>query len=415
MPAVRHCHYNISKIAHKTMHLKTLELENFRNYKNLILDFEKDQVTVLVGDNAEGKTNLLESIYCLGLTKSFRSRKSFEQICWGREHSRIKGKVENLNGDQELEIFCAKTGNCKKVLKVNEGVVKSQDFIGNLNLVIFTPDDLNLISLSPGLRRRYLNMLISQVNKKHLKYLIEYSKIIRQRNALLLLIKQRKAQRGELEYWDRGLVDIGVKIFEDRERAIDFFNERLSEKYGKIAGKEEKLEMKYKSDVSIISTGYVSVISTGAKRSGEIPLYRSRPDTSRNLPDDNVRAAFAQKLSARISKDIDYVTTSVGPHLDDFSLYLDGRNIAEFGSRGEFRSAILSLKLTEIDYIKEVTGEYPLLLLDDVFSELDELRKEQFIKAIQNCQTLITTTKESANITDLLKSAKVHEIRRERG
>jgi DNA replication and repair protein RecF len=354
------------------MHLKSLKLENFRNYKDLSIEFEKDQITVLVGKNAQGKTNLLESIYSLALTKSFRSKKNFEQICWDREHSRIKAEVENSDGEQLLEIFCSKAPMCQKVLKLNESKVKSVEFVGNLNIVIFTPDDLNLISLSPNIRRKYLNMAISQVSKNYLQNLIEYTKVIKQRNALLFRIKERKAKKEELVFWDNALVNHGSKIIMERQKTVDFLNEKLTENYRKIAGTEEDIKIKYNSNVE--------------------------------------KDFFTEKLASRLQKDIDYAATSVGPHLDDFAFFLNERNIEEFGSRGEYRSAILSLKLAEIEFIKEKTGEFPVLLLDDVFSELDEIRQEKFLKSIQNCQTIITTTHEHEGFKNQLENAKIRYI-----
>jgi len=354
------------------MYLKTLQLENFRNYKNLKLTFNENQVTVLIGKNAQGKTNLLESIYSLALTKSFRSKKNFDQICWNREHSRIKGQINNKNGEQNLEIFCSKAPSCQKVLKLNESKVKSLDFIGNLNIVIFTPDDINLISLSPSIRRKYLNMIISQVDKIYLQDLIEYSKIIKQRNALLPLIKEKRAKEDEIFYWDEMLVAYGSRIIKKRQSIIKYFNENLTNFYKQISNTKDNLKIRYTANIT--------------------------PEK------------FEEKLKSRLKKDIIFCKTSIGPHRDDISFYLNNKDIQEFGSRGEYRSTILSLKFAEISYIKHKTDDYPLLLLDDVFSELDKIRQEQFFASIENCQTIITTTHKPENFKKYLEKAVIHNV-----
>lgn len=332
------------------MKLKWLKLEHFRNYDALELELDAP-VTALVGLNAQGKTNLLESIAFLALGKSFRASKAMETLKWDRPHGRIRAGVERKGKETSLEIFLQRDPDTKKVKKQSKWT-SPKNFIGTLRAVLFTPDHLDLVTGSPHARRQYLDRLLIQVDKNYLEALTNYQRILNHRNALLKRIQFGRAQEWELEMWDIRLVEEALKIWEIREPFMAFLKKTLEENYDSIAGQGKTLTL-------------------------EARLTKDR---------------FEERLIAHRSGDIQTGSTSLGPHRDDFTLFLQDKELAESGSRGEQRSAVLVLKIAELKYIEEKTGEKPLLLLDDVFSELDEKRQEKLGELLQEYQCILTTT-----------------------
>lgn len=347
------------------MKLKSLKLQNFRNYETLELEFDAG-LTAFVGENAQGKTNLLESVAFAALGKSFRAAGFLETLTWDRPHGRIKAVVENKGKEKELEIFMEREPASKKIKK--QGKPSSpKDFIGNLRVALFIPDNLQMISGSPRLRRQYFDRLLVQLGPEYLSAFGTYQHILRQRNALLKRIFMGRAGENELDSWDEKLLEEAQIIWSKRRAFADFLNENLSGIYTSISGGSEEIRFKY------------------------------NPENDR----------FDEKLLALRGQDIGN-STSLGPHRDDFIFYLNGRDIAEFGSRGEQRTAILSLKIAEIRYIEKITGIKPVLLLDDVFSELDGDRQTHLGKLVESYQTIIT----SCSIENLksLKNARVYRV-----
>lgn len=349
------------------MELKWLQLENFRNYDSLELDFTESKVLALVGPNAQGKTNVLESIAFLALGKSFRARRALETLGWDRPHGRIKAGVQNKKRDTELEIFLQRSPETKKVKKQSK-VTTPTDFIGNLRVVLFTPDHLLLVHGSPSLRRQYLDRMLVQLSRDYVEALTQYQRILKQRNALLKAIHFGQSEDWELELWDVRLAHEAERIWSQRERFLNFLQKDIAALYRSISGTDETLTLEWKS-------------------------HRDR---------------FEDLLVAHRSSDIRMGSTSTGPHRDDFKLFLNGRELQEFGSRGECRSAILSLKMAEIHFMVEETGEKPLLLLDDVFSELDDDRQRHLGKLLKDYQAIITTT--SLDHVKGLEDAQVYTV-----
>lgn len=332
------------------MKLTWLRLEHFRNYESLELDLDAP-VTALVGLNAQGKTNLLESIAFLALGKSFRASKALETLKWDRPHGRIQATLERNGKKIQLEVFLQRFPETKKVKKQAKWTTPAQ-FIGTLRVVLFTPDHLDLVTGSPHARRQYLDRLLIQVEKGYLTALTNYQRILNHRNALLKRIQQGRAQEWELDLWDARLAEEAKNIWQTRKKFMDFLRSSLEKDYDSIAGMGKKLTLKA------------------------------------NLHQEN----FDEKLLSHRFHDIATGSTSLGPHRDDFTLYLEDKNLAECGSRGEQRSAILALKMAELAYIEEKTGDKPLLLLDDVFSELDEKRQKKLGELLQRYQSILTTT-----------------------
>lgn len=349
------------------MKLKRIQLEGFRNYQDLDLELESP-ITALVGLNAQGKTNLLESIVFLALGKSFRASRSLETLHWNRPHGRIRGHIEEGGKDVELEVFMQREPETKKVKKA-EKVTTPKNFLGSLRIVLFTPDDLDLVTGSPSLRRQFLDRLLLQLNGGYVESFSQYQRILDQRNALLKRIRENRAQTWELDLWDARLAEEAARIWERRHSFMEFLKIPLPRDYQSIAGTEEALTVRY----------------------------------------DSHQDRFEERLLAAREHDLRTGSTSVGPHRDDFALFLEGRALSETGSRGECRSAVLSLKMAELRYMELRSGEKPLLLLDDVFSELDALRQEKLGSLLQEYQTILTTT--ALDHVEKLKNKTVYQVK----
>lgn len=332
------------------MKLKWLKLEHFRNYEDLELTLDAP-VTALVGLNAQGKTNLLESIAFLALGKSFRSVRALDALKWDRPHGRIRACIEQNGKEKQLEVFFQRNPEAKKV-KVKSKWTTPKNFIGNLRTVLFTPDHLDLITGSPHARRQFLDRLLVQLDPDYLEALSNYQRILNQRNALLKQVAVARANEWELDLWDARLCEEAIKIWSKREAFLDFLKSELSSNYASIGGNEKTLSLQTR-------------------------LHKDR---------------YEERLFASRSSDILNGSTSHGPHRDDFTLFLEDQELAEYGSRGEQRSAVLVLKMAELSYIEGKTGEKPLLLLDDVFSELDEIRQKKLGELLERYQCILTTT-----------------------
>lgn len=333
------------------MQIQLLQLENFRNYETFKLSFEK-KILLIRGKNTQGKTNLLEALFTLAIGKSFRHKNLEEVIRWGEDYLRIQGILSNGN---QLELFYSQRPSKQKVSKINQVKKNLNDFVGHFLCVLFTPENIDLVSSAPGERRRFLDMLLSQISHDYLIHLLNYQKILKQRNKLLKAISEGKSKEDELDFWDTSLVKHGTVITEKRK---NFFLETanfLETQYQNISGLSDKLELKYLCRIE---------------------------DTEKYL----------EKLIKNRQRDILLSETLSGPHRDDFEFILNQKSLTTFGSRGEYRSSILALKLSELYFIELQTGQKPILLLDDVFSELDSNRQKYLIEAIEHQQTIITTT-----------------------
>ncbi len=319
------------------MMLKSLVLQNFRNYSKRNFEFSEN-ATLIVGPNAIGKTNVLEAVYILATGKSFRAEKEIELIKEGAEVSKVSS--------ESLEIIWDTRERFTKHYKVN-GVAKRQlDFVGNLRAVLFSPQDIELVTDSPSVRRKYLDLVLSQVFKDYRLAANIYEKALRQRNRLLKRIREEGIPGEQLKYWDDLLINNG-KIIHERRR--EFLNS-------------------------------VSKTSFEAKGIFPISLFYDHSTIS------------VERLSKYAREEVSAATTLVGPHRDDFKVMSDKREVRLFGSRGEQRMATFEVKLGELAFIREKTGEDPILLLDDVFSELDHENRHLLLAVIPKQQTIMTTT-----------------------
>lgn len=334
------------------MILKSVELDNFRNYESLHIEFDPG-TNILYGDNAQGKTNILESVYLSGTTKSHKGSRDKEMIRFGCQESHIRTIVEKGGLSYQIDMHLKK--NRSKGIAVNRiPIKKASELFGILNLVFFSPEDLNIIKNGPSERRRFLDLELCQLDKIYLFQLSKYNKILNQRNKLLKDIQLRPELLDTLAVWDMQLVECGEKIIQSRMEFVKQLNEIVHEIHKKISGNREELILKYE------------------------------PDTQAN--------EFRERLSACRGKDLKLGQTTAGPHRDDLSFFIHDVDIRKYGSQGQQRTSALSLKLSEIELVKKSIHETPILLLDDVLSELDSNRQNFLLNSIHDIQTVITCT-----------------------
>ncbi|GAB6099672.1 DNA replication/repair protein RecF [Halanaerocella petrolearia] len=362
------------------MRLSQLYLNNFRNYKQQHLKFNQ-QLNFFIGSNAQGKTNLLEAIYLLGTGSSHRTNVTSELANWQHKKFYLKGEVIKKNQDYQLSVSLE--GRSKEV-KVNSNKLnRISDLIGYLNVVIFSPEDLKLVKGSPSLRRKFINLELSQVSSYYNHLLTDYRQVLKQRNNLLKEIRDNGAPTDMLEVWNQQLVDLGAKIIKRRLEALDKLVPLARLKQRELTDGLETLELKYDTKLKV--------------------------DHSKSL--ESIKKAFISYLQQQKQKEIRRGVTTVGPHRDDISLIVNGIDIRKFGSQGQQRTTALALKLSELEFMKSETGEYPVLLLDDVFSELDAKRSRQLLKTVEDkIQTFITST-DQANLNKLRSDYKLFKIK----
>ena len=334
------------------MILKSIELKNFRNYEDLDLKFDSG-TNILFGDNAQGKTNILEAAYVSGTTKSHKGSRDKDMIRFGEDESHIRTIVEKQGKEYQLDIHLKK--NRSKGIAINKvPIKKASELFGILNMVFFSPEDLNIIKNGPSERRRFLDAEICQLDKIYLSNLTRYNKILMQRNRLLKDMQHQPQLMETLPVWDMQLVEYGKRLIRRRRQFVEELSEIVTGIHRNISGKREELVLRY---------------------------------------EPNIDAEFLEdELNRFREKDRKYAQTSVGPHRDDISFFIRGVDIRKFGSQGQQRTSALSLKLSEIELVRQTIHDTPVLLLDDVLSELDSNRQNYLLNSIHDIQTMITCT-----------------------
>jgi DNA replication and repair protein RecF len=331
------------------MIIKSIELQNFRNYEDLNISFDEG-TNIFYGDNAQGKTNILEAAYLSGTTH--KCSKDKEMIRFGEQESHIRTVV--VKKDKEYQIDMHLKNNRSKGIAINKvPIKKASELFGILNMVFFSPEDLNIIKNGPAERRRFLDSELCQLDKIYLSDLTTYNKILNQRNKLLKDMVYRPDLKDTLPVWDMQLVETGRKIIRRRKQFVDELNEIVHDIHYRISGEKEDLLLQYEPSIEDIF--------------------------------------FEDELSRVKERDMRQCMTSVGPHRDDL-LSIGEVDIRKFGSQGQQRTSALSLKLSEIELVKRSIHDTPVLLLDDVLSELDSNRQNYLLNSIHDTQTLITCT-----------------------
>ena len=334
------------------MYISSVELKNYRNYEYASIPF-KDGINILYGDNAQGKTNILESLYVCATTKSHRGSKDKELIQFEQLEAHIRMMVNKKGVPHKIDMHLRKQKGKGAAI---DGIMvkKSSELLGMVHMILFSPEDLSIIKNGPGERRRFLDMELCQLDKIYMNHLSNYNKVLNQRNTLLKQISFSRDLAETLDIWDQQMVKYGVNIIKIRDTFVKELNEIVSVIHRKLSGGREDLFLEYEPSVGVEN--------------------------------------YEENLRKRREQDIRILSTGIGPHRDDISFLVNGMDIRKFGSQGQQRTAALSLKLAEIELVARRLGDKPVLLLDDVLSELDSNRKNYLMESISGIQTIITCT-----------------------
>lgn len=374
------------------MYLKELSIKNFRNYDEATLELGQE-INVFYGDNAQGKTNIIEAIYFLALAKSHRTSKEKELIKIGNSFSLVRGTVKHRKHETKQEILLTSRGKKAKI-NANE-IRKISEYIGYLNVVIFSPEDLNLVKGGPAYRRRFLDIEIGQINASYLYHLAQYQRVMQQRNNFLKELQGKLIGReDELAVWNAQLIEHGVQIIAKRLQYLKLIERWLTPIHANISDEAEKLTVDYNCSLF------------------ERDTLLEKRELLAEVDEEKLTEMFATALQRYQRIELMRGATLVGPHRDDLIFSINEHNVLIYGSQGQQRTTALSLKLAELELIHHYNGEYPILLLDDVLSELDQRRQTYLLKAIENkVQTLLTTTSLSGIEEDKIKNKKIHYVK----
>ncbi len=352
------------------MHITNLQLKNYRNYEEVSVDFDPG-VNILYGDNANGKTNLIEAIYMIATSKSHRLSKDSEIIRLGEMDGYIHLSFVKDGIDESIDIHLRAKG--KKAIAINKmGIKKLNELFGMLHVIMFSPEDLGLIKNGPKERRRFIDLELSQLNPLYMYYLSHYHKVLKQRNKLLKDRRNKVELMDLIDVFDLQLVENGSRIIQMRDEFIGSLNPFYREKHYHISGGKEDVRLVYEKNVTT---------------------------------DD-----YYNKLKNRVERDLILKTTSVGPHRDDLKFVMNDIDLRKFGSQGQQRTAALSLKLSEIDLVKNQIDDTPILLLDDVLSELDHNRQQFLTSHLEDIQTFITCTGVEDFVTSPMNKYQLYEV-----
>ena len=361
------------------MVIRKIKLINFRNYQNITINFS-DKTNIIIGNNAQGKTNILESIYTLALTKSYRTTNDSNLIRFDQEKFIISGDIKDEKIPKKLSLELT---NNKKVVKINDNVVKKiSNYIGNMYVILSSPDDLSIIKGSPVDRRNFLNIEISQISNSYLKKLNEFNKLLKMSNDYLkLLFTNSIGDYSYLEILTDNLIDREVDIYLERKQFIDNINKYIRDIYMNITNIDD-LKMEYIPNIEI-----------------------------KEFSREKIKDSLKHKYKTNLQKEIALGMTLYGPHRDDFCLKINNEDIKVFGSQGQQKIAFLAIKFSEIKLFDDINLTKPIILLDDVFSELDRTKKNKLIKYIDTNYQLIITTNDLKDISKkILKDAKIFKI-----
>jgi DNA replication and repair protein RecF len=376
------------------MQLASLSLTNFRNYVRCDLDFSS-MVTVIRGGNAQGKTNLLEAIYYLATAESPRARTDRELINWLANEepipfARLEGRVEGSEELRELSIvILINDDRLQKEIRVNGVTRRTTALAGQLKVLLFMPEDIDLIAGSPDARRRYLDMAISQLDRRYARSLRTYNRVLVQRNSLLRQLRERQGNPQQLEFWDERLTEQGSQIVATRLATVESLHELLQDVHPRLTGGAERLHLLYRSSLPLEdANGLVAYRQLRL----EAPSSRSEGAQRETPSEAGIKAVFRRQLQERRPEEIERGMTIMGPHRDDVRFLVGGVDMCVYGSRGQQRTIAVSLKLAELQLIRSETGQEPILLLDDVMSELDEDRRRYLLDSVHGDQQVIITT-----------------------
>lgn len=352
------------------MYINSLELSKYRNYDDLNISFDPG-ITILYGDNAQGKTNILEALYIAGTTKSHRGSKDKEIIQFEEDESHIRLNMTKNDVGHKIDVHLRKNKN-KYIAIDGQSIKKSGELLGLINMIFFSPEDLSIIKNGPAQRRRFINLELCQLNKIYFYNYVNYNKTLDQRNTLLKQIAFDKKLADTLDLWDTYLIRYGTEVINERQHFIDQLNDIVKDIHHHLTGGREAIEIGY--EMNVTAEDYESVL-------------RKKRDV-----------------------DLKYQSTQTGPHRDDICFYVNGIDVRTYGSQGQQRTAALSLKLAEIELVKSLIHDTPVLLLDDVMSELDSNRRNYLLDSIKDIQTVVTCTGYDDFIKSRLTIDRIYEV-----
>ena len=364
------------------MELTSLKLVNYRNYANLELDFSPG-VNVFLGENAQGKTNLLESIYVLALARSHRTSSDKDLINWTAKETTISGRIKKNISETPLSLHFSSKGKKARVNHLEQS--KLSQYVGQLNVILFAPEDLELLKGAPSVRRRFIDMEFGQMNPLYLYNITQYRRILKDRNAYLkrLQLKQTK-DTVFLDVLTDQLVSVGAEVILARQLFVRRLQAAAQPIHAEVSNQREQLTLVYQTSI----------------------------DFEEHADLEQIKATFAATLNRQRTREVMQGSTVVGPHRDDLQFIVNENDVAVFGSQGQQRTTALAIKLAEIDLMAQETGEYPILLLDDVLSELDASRQTHLLLAIQDkVQTFITAPSLSDVARQLIHTPKVFHVK----
>ena len=413
------------------MFIKKLKLKNYRNYKEIEIELS-DKINIFYGNNAEGKTNLLESIFLCSTSKSHKNSKENEIINFNEKDAHIKLFFCKKNEEKIEVIDIQLNKDSKKGIAVNGlKIDKLKDFLGFFTTVIFSPEDLNIIKEGPQVRRKFIDIELCQIDKIYLSYLNKYNKILNERNILLKDIKETFGQNKNdlinlLETYDDELIKNGIEVIKRRKKNVEEINEEIKNLYFNISSEKEKLNIEYENDIlreplkrSILKNLFFKNATNLGVPAGtitrksqntdffEVPLSKSEQEV---INESQIKEEYKKNLLNTREQDIKQGFTTIGPHRDDIGLKINDNDLRKYGSQGQKKTVAICLKLAELKLIKEKINDTPVLLLDDVFSELDEDRQKLLIENIKDIQTIITCTGMKKNIFELLNPNKIFKV-----
>ncbi len=352
------------------MYIESLALKDFRNYEKLDINFSKN-INILYGDNAQGKTNILEAIYISATTKSHRNSKDKDIIRFGKDDSHIRLNLKKREVGHRIDMHLRRN-QTKGVAIDGIPIRRSTELFGLINIIIFSPEDLSIVKNGPGERRRFMDMEICQLSRIYYSNLLRFNKILDQRNNLLKQINFNPKNADTLDVWDEQFIDAGKAIIKERKNFIEMINGIIKEIHGSLTSDKEKIEIKYEPNVEI--------------------------------------DRFEKVLKEKRQIDLKNSITMTGPQRDDFGVFINGSDVRVYGSQGQQRTAALSLKLAEIEMVKKIINDNPILLLDDVMSELDSKRRDALLSRISDIQTIITCTGYDDFIRQRINVDKIYKI-----
>jgi DNA replication and repair protein RecF len=352
------------------MIIKSIEIENYRNYEkqNIIFD---DKTNIIYGDNAQGKTNILEALFIAATTKSHKNSKDKDIIEFGSEEAHIRVNLKKREVGHRIDMHLRKNGS-KGAAIDGISIKRSTELFGMINIIFFSPEDLSVVKNGPGERRRFMDMEICQLSRLYYSNLLNYNKVLDQRNSVLRQIYFNPSLKETLDIWDDQLVQYGSSVIRERRNFLNMLNDIIKDIHSNLTSDKEKIEIVYEPNIS--------------------------------------EDAFLDCLKQKREADIKNSSTLTGPQRDDFGIIINGKDVRVFGSQGQQRTAALSLKLAEIELVKKIINDSPVLLLDDVMSELDSKRRDSLLNSLNGIQTIITCTGYDDFIKERISIDKIYNV-----